>query len=255
MSDFNFACPVCHQHLKCDTSKSGSMMKCPTCFQRVVVPQAPNQDSKLVITAQRYVEQLSVADAVAASKSANNRPPTGLILVIIGFLGLAIGGYFVMRGLGSKQMLPLVNAGFETPTVADYNYAPDGTTANAGAFTSKNPPAPEGKQVAFLQSTGTFAQVVSGLIPGKRYTISFWAAQRIFINEIHPTQQPGQTWNVCVNGNVVGSFAPPTAATDYKKYSASFKAGMSPSTVAFVGTDLNGGDNTVFIDDVQITCP
>ncbi len=41
MSEFKYACPVCGQHIKCDSSQSGTQMECPTCFQKIVVPQAP----------------------------------------------------------------------------------------------------------------------------------------------------------------------------------------------------------------------
>ncbi len=40
MSEFKFACPVCGQHITCDSGSSGSTMACPTCFRQLVVPQA-----------------------------------------------------------------------------------------------------------------------------------------------------------------------------------------------------------------------
>ena len=42
MSEFKYACPVCGQHIKCDSSQAGSQMECPTCFQKITVPQAPS---------------------------------------------------------------------------------------------------------------------------------------------------------------------------------------------------------------------
>ena len=41
MSDFKFACPICGQHITCDSASGGSHMDCPTCFRKLVVPQAP----------------------------------------------------------------------------------------------------------------------------------------------------------------------------------------------------------------------
>jgi hypothetical protein len=75
------------------------------------------------------------------------------------------------------------DAGFELPAVATYQYAPTGTpwsyssgnagvAANGSGFTSANPPAPEGVQVAFLQDGGSFNQSVAGWAAGS-YTISF----------------------------------------------------------------------------------
>jgi len=50
MSEFKYACPVCGQHLKCDSSQSGSVMECPTCFQKITVPQAPAEgDQKFIL--------------------------------------------------------------------------------------------------------------------------------------------------------------------------------------------------------------
>ena len=50
MSEFKYACPVCGQHIKCDSAQSGTTMECPTCFQKIVVPQAPTSaDQKFIL--------------------------------------------------------------------------------------------------------------------------------------------------------------------------------------------------------------
>src|SRR5262249_55722068 len=71
-----------------------------------------------------------------------------------------------------------------------------GIAANGSAF--GNPNAPQGVQSAFVQEYGTISQSISGLTPGTIYTLTFSAAQR-----------PGnhQTWNVTMNGSVIGSSA------------------------------------------------
>src|SRR5437667_889118 len=52
MSEFKFACPVCGQHITADSRSSGSHLECPTCFQSIVVPQAPaSGNSKLLVSA------------------------------------------------------------------------------------------------------------------------------------------------------------------------------------------------------------
>jgi len=52
MSEFKFACPVCGQHIRCDSASSGSHMACPTCYRQLVVPQAPaHGGDKLILTA------------------------------------------------------------------------------------------------------------------------------------------------------------------------------------------------------------
>jgi hypothetical protein len=157
----------------------------------------------------------------------------------------------------------LLNYGFETPSVSSYQYGltggswtfsasigsrGSGISANNSAFTSGNPVAPQGVQVAFLQGAGVVSQAVSGFNPGTSYTMTFSAAQR---NDIY-TPQKGQTWNVTVNGAVIASYAPPESASNYVDYTASFLATNSTLTLAFVGSNNNGGDNTVFLDNVRL---
>ncbi len=49
MSEFKFACPVCQQHITADSAASGSQIECPTCFQKIIVPQAPTAESQKFI--------------------------------------------------------------------------------------------------------------------------------------------------------------------------------------------------------------
>ncbi len=52
MSDFKFACPVCGQHITADAASVDAQIECPTCFQRIIVPQAPTSNgSALILTA------------------------------------------------------------------------------------------------------------------------------------------------------------------------------------------------------------
>jgi DNA-directed RNA polymerase subunit RPC12/RpoP len=51
MSEFKFACPVCGQHITADSSSSGGQLECPTCFQKILVPQAPSSaDAKFILS-------------------------------------------------------------------------------------------------------------------------------------------------------------------------------------------------------------
>jgi hypothetical protein len=151
------------------------------------------------------------------------------------------------------------NFGFETPGIGSgYQYNPtggswtfngaspsgSGLVGNGSLF--GNPTAPQGVQAAFVQRTGYISQAISGFSPGINYTISFLAAER---------SNNAQSWNVTVNGAVIASFNPGSSATSYINYTATFTATAATETVAFVGTDLAGGDNTVFIDNVRITVP
>lgn len=154
------------------------------------------------------------------------------------------------------------NSGFETPQLASYQYNPSGAswnftpqsgnngsgiTANGTLFSSSNPDAPQGVQSAFLQSIATLSQTIAGFVPGANYTVIFSAAQRA-----GQYQHGGQTWDLKLNNSVLASYSPPAAATNYVDYSATFTATAPTQTLAFVGTDLVGGDNTVFLDNVRI---
>ena len=52
MSEFKFACPICNQHITADAAASGTQLECPTCFQQIIVPQAPaSEDTKFILSA------------------------------------------------------------------------------------------------------------------------------------------------------------------------------------------------------------
>jgi hypothetical protein len=151
--------------------------------------------------------------------------------------------------------VPVPDFGFETPASSTYLYNPSGgswtfsahsgVSANSSGFTAENPPAPQGAQVAFLQQTSSVSQVLGGFTPGTTCAVLFSAAQRKF-------GTAGQTWSVTVDGTGIGTFAPPLSATNYVIYSAGFTALAANHTLTFAGTDLHGGDNTVFIDNIRI---
>jgi hypothetical protein len=152
------------------------------------------------------------------------------------------------------------DAGFEAPNVGTgtynaFQYYPTGTpwtfysggvgvAGNGSGFTAGNPNAPEGTQVGFLQGNGAMSQSVS--FPAGTYTISFLAAQR------GNWQASSQTFQVTVDGTVVGTFTP--AGTSYAPYTTNaFSVTAGAHTIAFVGLNPNGGDNTAFVDKLSIT--
>jgi DNA-directed RNA polymerase subunit RPC12/RpoP len=100
MSEFKYACPVCGQHIKCDSSQAGSQMECPTCFQKIIAPQAPaSDDPKFIITGtkagERPVPQFTGAgsDFIPASKGF---PGALVVVIILIFIGAVVA--FVYRG-------------------------------------------------------------------------------------------------------------------------------------------------------------
>lgn len=119
-----------------------------------------------------------------------------------------------------------------------------GLTANNTGFTNLNPPAPEGMQVAFLQggSANYFSQSLSGFQSGVSYTLSFKAAQR---------GSNAQDFDVYLDSTLLGTFRP--GGSGYTALSTNaFTTTAGAHTLKFVGRDSAGGDNTAFIDNVQV---
>lgn len=100
MSEFKFACPVCGQHITCDTRCSGTHMECPTCFRKLVVPAANGGGSpNLVLTASevstRPVPQVVGAEPIAGT-SRKRFPLAEIALIVV--LSVVAGSAYVFRG-------------------------------------------------------------------------------------------------------------------------------------------------------------
>ncbi len=171
---------------------------------------------------------------------------------------LSTQSYTASVTLAATATPTISDPGFESPSVGTGNSAyllmPSNTgwTFNAGtgvagngsAFTAGNPNAPEGTQVSFLQGTGSFSQTVANWAAGT-YTISFDAAQR------GNFQQSVQDFKILVDGISVGTFTP--SGTNYSNYTTGvFTVAAGPHTITFQGLDDAGGDNTAFLDAIQV---
>jgi Protein of unknown function (DUF642) len=163
---------------------------------------------------------------------------------------------FIDQVAVTAQTTPLMDSGFELPlqNPGSFQYVPAGSswtftgssgiTANGSGFTSGNPVTPQGSQAAFIQSLGTFRQTLT--LTAGSYAIGFSAAQRAnFVS--------GETFQVLVDGVTVGAFNSLTGAAYAGLTTSSFNVTAGSHIVTFQGTNLNGGDNTVFIDQVSIT--
>ena len=65
MSEFKFTCPVCGQHIAADSTASGAQIECPTCFQKIIIPQAPRADSRYILSATQYIKPPPVTPSPA----------------------------------------------------------------------------------------------------------------------------------------------------------------------------------------------
>ena len=86
MSEFKFACPVCSQHITSASSASGTQIECPTCFQKLVVPQPSTNGQKLILTAtlagaKRTTQAEAIAEAAAKSRSKRRALPLSSALL------------------------------------------------------------------------------------------------------------------------------------------------------------------------------
>jgi DNA-directed RNA polymerase subunit RPC12/RpoP len=103
MSEFKYACPVCGQHIKCDSSQAGSTMECPTCFQKIVVPQAPaSDDQKFILHGTKVGAERPLPAAVANAGTAPLPAPKKsfpaaaaiTLIILICAAGTAAGFWF-----------------------------------------------------------------------------------------------------------------------------------------------------------------
>ena len=113
MSEFKFACPVCKQHMMCDTLQGGSVMECPTCFQKVIAPQAPAADSKYILTGTKVSEKKNVFRVLGlprASASVEKTIPLKDFIFILAVCLVAEAGLFLLyishKTPGTPQTLP-----------------------------------------------------------------------------------------------------------------------------------------------------
>jgi len=88
MSEFKYACPHCGQHIRCDAAQSGTIMECPTCFQKIVAPQAPAvHDPKFILTGSKLPKQRPIGTAAGgatvAPVPANKFPVVALVVVLL----------------------------------------------------------------------------------------------------------------------------------------------------------------------------
>ena len=191
---------------------------------------------------------------------------------------VATTGYDTATGLGSPVANKLVpdliaygvtstptptptfaigDAGFESVSLGSGNFSYNtkgsawtflgnsGISENGSAFTSGNPNAPGGQQVAVLQGQGSFTQSVANWAAGS-YSLSFQAAQRGNFGGMV------QSFDVQIDGVAVGTIRP--TSTTYASYSTpAFTVTAGTHSITFVGTGPMTSDNTAFIDTIAVS--
>ncbi|MGA3283114.1 MAG: hypothetical protein ABSD57_01470 [Verrucomicrobiota bacterium] len=155
MSEFKFACPVCGQHIKCESWRSNTVMECPTCFQAITVPQAPTADDPKFIIAGTKVggERPVPLAADAGAEAAPEKQFPIAVFVVVLLLCAAVAAVFVFRGKifkstgGPTSQVAAASDGKQTPAPASLPPGvvvppPDSTnwTLNLGTMTIPDSP-------------------------------------------------------------------------------------------------------------------
>src|SRR5260221_4786537 len=122
MSEFKFACPVCGQHITADSSASGSPLECPTCFQTLIVPNAPAfGDRKLVLTAAKAAPSRSSAGSSESEAAKTARQPGRRVVIPLALL-VGTGGIALL--LWHNQLTKLANNVADRATRSATNVVP-----------------------------------------------------------------------------------------------------------------------------------
>ncbi|MEP6943490.1 MAG: Ig-like domain repeat protein [Betaproteobacteria bacterium] len=201
---------------------------------------------------------VSLPAGAADSKQVTCTPPTlgvGTHSIVATYSGDGVNNASISTPLAqvvNGAPVSLANPSFEAPALgAGYQYRPAGAgwtfTGNAGIQGNGSAwggaAAPQGTQTAFIQKTGTIAQVLT--LNSGRYVLTFKAAQRACCAA--PFEHP---ITVTLDGAQIGpTITPPS--TGFFSFAISFSVASSGShTLAFAGIDSNG--NSTFVDDVAL---
>ena len=128
MSEFKYACPVCCQHIKCDSTQAGSVMECPTCFQKIIVPQAPaTDDPKFIITGTKVGERPVPAAVPEGVTPVPEKSSKAAAIAFAVLLCAAAAAAYVFRGSLFKPVSTESNEGSgegQTSAAVQTNRAP-----------------------------------------------------------------------------------------------------------------------------------
>jgi DNA-directed RNA polymerase subunit RPC12/RpoP len=174
MSEFKYACPVCSQHIRCDSSQAGSTMTCPTCFQKIIVPQAPaTEDLKLILTGTKVGDRPSTRNPELnpyATPEARRVPGVLVVLAILLFIGVAVG--FVYHGTILKPLLDGKRASAPlTGTNGPSQAADDGNPARPTKTAAVAPMADDTNWLLNLQGVTIPDSVAAGRIHGQDFLV------------------------------------------------------------------------------------
>ena len=151
MSEFKFACPVCGQHITCDSASSGTHMDCPTCFRKLIVPQAKSAGSTNLVLTAALVQSRPATSVSSQTDFIASRPPASKKIPIA---ALALMAVVVCAGAGMFAFRKIIfhadrstsstdkPAQLAKPVVPIIPPAPDATNWTLNLADAKIPDAP-----------------------------------------------------------------------------------------------------------------
>jgi DNA-directed RNA polymerase subunit RPC12/RpoP len=208
MSEYKYACPVCGQHMMCDSSQAGSVMECPTCFQKITAPQAPASDGqKFILTGTKVVEKKTAAPGMAAIP-ARPQPDNQFLMAAACVVVLALvagGAVFAFRGIifnsGQAQHPPgvanqAVKPAMVAPQASDTNW-----TLNLDGVTNlpDTPAAGRIHALDFIVERANFQNGILTLRTGARGPLDFGCT--INFSGAQAEALSGQTIHVTTNAD------------------------------------------------------
>jgi PEP-CTERM motif len=108
------------------------------------------------------------------------------------------------------------------------------------------PPIPDGAQYIMIQTTGNADQSIT-LTQAGTYNLSWFDAGRTFFSNV-------ESYSVIFGGNTLGFFTT-TTTSPWTQHTIQFSGSPGTFTLSFLGTNLSGGDNSFFLDNVQLDGP
>jgi hypothetical protein len=153
--------------------------------------------------------------------------------------------YAQATALNNSFEAPSLGAAFQyNPVGASWSFSgASGIQGNGSAWGA--PLSIAGTQTAFIQNQGSISQTINVVTAGP-YNILFVAAQRACCGAPPYSQQI----KVMVDGVEIGR-ALPSSTTSYSNHTFPYVFSAGIHTITFAGT-VSSGDNTAFIDAVQI---
>ena len=128
--------------MKCDTSQGGTVMDCPTCFQKITAPNAPASDAqKFILTGQKFVENKNPASLLNAAAQPTapvaKKIPDWMIMVLIAVLAAGSGIFFLVEKRGTeKTSSPAGGKPARSVSAAAWRSGDIGEVSAAGAFSA-----------------------------------------------------------------------------------------------------------------------